>query len=54
MNREIQDYELLPMRCEFLVIGGGLTGSSLAYWIKQRFRDENVTVSVVENTENVA
>jgi L-2-hydroxyglutarate oxidase LhgO len=41
------------MRTEFLIIGGGLTGSSLAYWLKQGFRDEPLTVTVVENTENV-
>ena len=50
----MQDYELLPFRSEFLIIGGGLTGSATAYWLKEAFRDEDLTVVVIENTENVS
>jgi glycine/D-amino acid oxidase-like deaminating enzyme len=53
MKREVQQYELLPMRSEVIIVGGGLTGSSLAFWLKQLFRDENITVTVFESTENV-
>jgi len=51
MKHEAQNHELLPFRTDFLVIGGGLTGSSVAYWIKQRFRDEDLTVNVVEDPD---
>ena len=52
-KKDVQDYEFLPMHVEFFIIGGGLTGSSIAYWIKQYCRDENITVTVLENPENV-
>ncbi|VDM44965.1 unnamed protein product [Toxocara canis] len=41
MKHAVLDNELFPFRTEVLIIGGGLTGSSTAYWIKQRFRDED-------------
>jgi flavin-dependent dehydrogenase len=44
----------LPFHTEFLIIGGGLSGSSTAYWMKQRFRDENLSVTVVEDPEKVS
>ena len=53
MKREVQQYELLPMRSEIIIIGGGLTGSSIAFWLKQLFREESLTVTVFESTENV-
>ncbi|KAL3088790.1 hypothetical protein niasHT_023138 [Heterodera trifolii] len=54
MKVNVNDYELLPMHCEYLIIGGGLTGSAAAYWLKQGFRDENLSVTVLESTENFA
>lgn len=54
MKHNVMDHELLPHRTEILILGGGLTGSSVAYWIKQRFRDEDYKVTVVENTDNVS
>uniref|UniRef100_A0AC35TSI0 DAO domain-containing protein n=1 Tax=Rhabditophanes sp. KR3021 TaxID=114890 RepID=A0AC35TSI0_9BILA len=53
-KRAVFDHELLPHRAEVLIIGGGLTGSSTAYWIKQRFRDEDFKVVVVEDPDSFA
>lgn len=53
MKRQTQNYEVLPYRADFVIIGGGLTGSATAYWLKQGFRDEDLTVCVVESTDNV-
>ncbi|EYC08778.1 hypothetical protein Y032_0064g3524 [Ancylostoma ceylanicum] len=51
MKQAVQDNELFPYRAEILIIGGGLTGSSTAYWLKERFRDEDLKVVVVENND---
>uniref|UniRef100_A0A158R5J2 FAD-dependent oxidoreductase domain-containing protein 1 n=1 Tax=Syphacia muris TaxID=451379 RepID=A0A158R5J2_9BILA len=51
MKRAPIDNELFPYRTEVLIIGGGLTGSSIAYWIKQAYRDEDFKVTVVENND---
>uniref|UniRef100_A0A915EPK4 FAD-dependent oxidoreductase domain-containing protein 1 n=1 Tax=Ditylenchus dipsaci TaxID=166011 RepID=A0A915EPK4_9BILA len=52
MKRHVIDNELLPFRADFVIIGGGLSGSSAAYWLKERFRDEDMTVVVIESTEH--
>ncbi|CAI4229323.1 unnamed protein product [Auanema sp. JU1783] len=52
MKRSVLDNEVFPFRAEILVIGGGLTGSSTAFWLKQRFRDEDLKVVVVEDNSN--
>lgn len=44
---------MIPFRTDFLVIGGGLTGSSVAFWLKQRFRDEDLRVVVIEDPDKV-
>ncbi|VDM77902.1 unnamed protein product [Strongylus vulgaris] len=51
MKQAVQDAELFPFRAEILIIGGGLSGSSTAYWLKERFRDEDFKVVVVENND---
>ncbi|VDL72776.1 unnamed protein product [Nippostrongylus brasiliensis] len=51
MKQSVIDNELFPFRAEILIIGGGLTGSSTAYWLKERFRDEDLKVVVVENND---
>jgi hypothetical protein len=53
-KKEPQDHELIPFRTDFLVIGGGLTGSSVAFWLKQRFRDEDMRVVVLEDPDKVS
>ncbi|KAI6190960.1 putative fad oxidoreductase [Aphelenchoides bicaudatus] len=53
-KKEVQDHELIPFRTDFLVIGGGLTGSSVAFWLKQRFRDEDLRVVVIEDPDKFA
>ena len=37
-----------------VVIGGGLTGSMVAWWLKQRFRDEDYSVVVIEGDHSVS
>ncbi|VDD87417.1 unnamed protein product [Enterobius vermicularis] len=54
MKKSVIDNELFPFRTEVLIIGGGLTGSSVAYWIKQCYRDEDFKVTVIENNDKFA
>lgn len=53
MKRDVHKYELLPFHTEILIIGGGLTGSSIAYWLKEDQPWEEMTITVIENTEKV-
>lgn len=54
MKREIQNYELLPYYTPYLIIGGGLTGSSIAYWLKAGLRINDLTVHVIESPEKLS
>lgn len=51
--RDIFQYELIPAETSFLIIGGGIVGSMVAFWIKQRVRDEDLRVVVIERDESV-
>ncbi|EFO93823.1 hypothetical protein CRE_12628 [Caenorhabditis remanei] len=51
MKHGTLDNEVFPYRAEIIIIGGGLTGSSTAFWLKERFRDEDFKVVVVENND---
>ncbi|KAK4015385.1 FAD-dependent oxidoreductase domain-containing protein [Daphnia magna] len=37
-----------PRHCDILIIGGGIMGCSIAYWLKQRGHDNGLRVIVVE------
>ena len=50
---EYLKHDIWPTECEFLIIGGGIVGSSIAFWLKQRYRDEDYRVVVVENEDTV-
>uniref|UniRef100_A0A914W269 FAD-dependent oxidoreductase domain-containing protein 1 n=1 Tax=Plectus sambesii TaxID=2011161 RepID=A0A914W269_9BILA len=50
-KREVMMHELFPYEADFLIIGGGIVGSSVAWWLKQRLRDEDLSVVVVENDD---
>lgn len=51
--RDPMEHELIPYENTFLIIGGGLVGSAIAWWIKQRSRDEDLRVTVVEADSTV-
>lgn len=59
-NREFSDIEALwrghnviPTRCDVLIIGGGAIGSSIAYWLKQKVYREEFNVVVIEKDPTV-
>uniref|UniRef100_A0A1I7SFP6 FAD-dependent oxidoreductase domain-containing protein 1 n=1 Tax=Bursaphelenchus xylophilus TaxID=6326 RepID=A0A1I7SFP6_BURXY len=54
MKSKIQNYELLPFRADFVIIGGGISGSSTAYFLKNWFRDEDLSVAVIEDPDKFA
>lgn len=37
-----------PRHCDILIVGGGIMGCSIAYWLKQRGHDNGLNVIVVE------
>ncbi len=37
-----------PRHCDIVIIGGGIMGCSIAYWLKQRGHDNGLRVIVVE------
>lgn len=39
---------ILPKRCDVVIIGGGVMGSSIAYWLKKRLHSDDFSVVVVE------
>ena len=49
VNRSLNRF---PSHCDVLVVGGGVMGSSIAYWIKQRALD-GLKVVVVERDPSV-
>jgi FAD-dependent oxidoreductase domain-containing protein 1 len=41
-----------PRHCDIVIIGGGIMGCSIAYWLKQRGHDNGLRVIVVERDPN--
>uniref|UniRef100_A0A5S6QWA9 FAD-dependent oxidoreductase domain-containing protein 1 n=1 Tax=Trichuris muris TaxID=70415 RepID=A0A5S6QWA9_TRIMR len=52
--QKIYDIELIPVECSIAIIGGGLAGSACAYWIKQRIRDDDMKLIVIESDSQLA
>lgn len=45
---------ILPENCDVVIIGGGVIGSSIAYWLKQRVYTSDFKVIVVEKDPMVS
>ncbi|KOC66699.1 FAD-dependent oxidoreductase domain-containing protein 1 [Habropoda laboriosa] len=39
---------IIPQQCDIIIIGGGVIGSSIAYWLKKRVYSQDFKVIVVE------
>ncbi|EZA52292.1 hypothetical protein DMN91_007042 [Ooceraea biroi] len=46
--------KVIPRECDVLIIGGGAIGSSIAYWLRQKFYREEFNVVVVEKDPTYA
>lgn len=51
-SRGTYHYEIFPEHCDIAIIGGGVMGSSIAYWLKQKV-PHAITVTVVEKDPSV-
>lgn len=51
-DKEYHPNSIFPEHCDILIVGGGIMGSSIAYWLKQRALD-GLRVVVVEKDSTV-
>lgn len=49
---EYQDDKIFPKTVDVMIIGGGVIGSSIAYWLQNKCRD-GLTIAVVEKDLSV-
>lgn len=49
---EYEDKKIFPKTVDVLIVGGGVIGSSIAYWIQNKCRD-GITIAVVEKDSTV-
>lgn len=47
-DEKLQKNMKFPRHCDILIVGGGIIGCSVAYWIKQRGHDNGLEVVLVE------
>lgn len=49
---EFEDDKIFPKTVDILIVGGGVIGSSIAYWLQNKCRD-GLTIAVIEKDLSV-
>jgi len=50
--QQYEDNKIFPKTVDILIVGGGVIGSSIAYWLQNKCRD-GITIAVVEKDLSV-